>query len=61
MTEWHDIATAPVWTDLLTWNGKAVQMAYRYEMTAWSQTGSGLRLVPQPTHWTPVPAPPEAA
>lgn len=62
---WKAIETAPLHETVLLWNGDEVVTGSRdgthcdwwsdYDMGDYE---SGLPMVPQPTHWMPLPAPP---
>ena len=59
MTEWQPIDTAPKdGTDVLVWCGGAMFIACM-EVGRWFFDRTDYSVKPLPTHWMPLPAPPE--
>ena len=59
MTDWQPIETAPKdGTDVLVWCGGAMFIAYM-EVGRWFFDRTDHSVKPLPTHWMPLPAPPE--
>lgn len=66
MTAWRDIGSAPKDTRVIVWNGEDVCEAENRSDTIsgwWSAEDirdyeNGCWMIPQPTHWQPLPAPP---
>jgi hypothetical protein len=57
---WHPIATAPMddGVEILTWDGASVRVAIHAWDDKWQTPGLPAHT---PTHWKPLPTPPEAA
>ena len=62
MSGWQSTETPPKdGVEVLTWDGEVIAIAYRYTALDgkaywWADGGS---LETHPTHWTPLPKPPE--
>ncbi len=74
MTDWQPIATAPISGDpftepqdyVLLWNGQHVGVGAIHSEEYAEEVGSrywdegGQSIMPEPTHWMPLPAPPSS-
>lgn len=59
MSDWQPIATAPEDAEVLVWDEGAFMIAIRSPLdAAWIDVGNGRTIEPPPTHWMPLPAPP---
>lgn len=60
--DWQPIETAPKETPVLIWNGEWVLIGEQWGDTPWSEWGNEADALNgrQPTHWMPLPDPPEA-
>lgn len=66
MTNWHPIESAPRDRRLLVWSGQEIYAAHwaQHPLTgdeAWivAQWGDGEQALVKPTHWAPLPEPPQ--
>lgn len=61
--KWHRIESAPEWEVVIVWDGDEVVAAVCKNGEWWSEREcgdyeNGMPMVPQPTHWMPMPQPP---
>ncbi len=59
MSEWQPIATAPDDTEVLVWDEGAIDIAIHQDGEQWFGAVGGIAIEPPPTHWMPLPAPPD--
>lgn len=62
MADWQPIETAPKDRNILTWNGTGHAISWwMIGLNMWNAAGHSLDYVEehQPTHWLPLPDPPE--
>ena len=62
--EWQTIETAPTnWANVLLWNGHFVFLGYYLKKSGWHDATNpdhdNPPEDPQPTHWMPLPSPPD--
>ena len=64
--DWQPIETAPLCTTVLVWDGRDVQAATKTASFGYwwadfdlGDQENGHTMTPQPTHWMPLPEPPE--
>lgn len=58
MSEWQPISTAEAATPVLTWGPEdGIKVGFRYDGAWMSEGGDDLWMI-EPTHWMPLPEPP---
>jgi len=58
---WRPIETAPVDESVQVWTGHYQHTAIFNHCRGWCALADDVELVPQPTYWRPLPAPPSGA